>query len=303
MLSSLPPIHRYVPLIVGQSFGSQQLERRPEPEAITAANDNVEQYDRVMSTKLAVAYAVGLEVIYRARQSPAGGASLDLACGPGHFSLCLAKYLELDSLLGLDLSEGMVQVASKNANEQGMSRATFDLADVTNLSNYNDQQFELTTFTDAAHHMPDLDTVRKVIKEADRVTKPEGLVVVMDLARLRTASLTESYVNVVGGDYHDRGLSAFYDDFYNSMYAAWTKDELATAFPKHSGRNWYQLAPSGLPTIQFLLGVPANQRRLFQRKGVPWSTATHPLCSALYYDWQAMRQTVRMAKPTRLSAE
>ena len=300
MSSTLPPIHKYIPLILRQSFGAQELERRPEPDTITAADDKVEQYDRVMTTKLAVAYAVGLEVIYRSRQIPRGGSALDLACGPGHFSLCLASHLELDSLLGLDLSRGMIKVAGKNANEQGLPQASFDLADVTNLSNYDDNQFDLTTFTDAAHHMADLNTVERVIKEADRVTKPEGLVVVMDLVRLRTESITESYVQLVGGDYNERGLSAFYDDFYHSMYAAWAKEELAATIPNGTARNWYQLAPAGLPTIQFLLGVPCSQQSAFQRKGVPWSPGNHPLCSELRFDWRAMQMTVRIAKPILL---
>jgi len=141
-----------------------------------------------------------------------------------------------------------------------------------------------------------------VIEEADRVTNPDGLVAVMDLARLRTSSLTESYVNLIGSDYHGRGLSAFYDDFYNSMYAAWTTEELSTALPRQSDRNWYQLAPIGLPTIQFLLGVPATQNKLFLRAGVPWSAASHPLIKELHMDWHAMRQTLRLSKPTRLYA-
>jgi len=297
---SLPPLHRYLPLIIGQSFGTQQLERRPEPSAVTADADHVEQYDRVMTTKLAVAYAVGLEVIYRTRRVPKHGSALDLACGPGHFSLCLAKYLELDSLVGVDLSQRMVKVAGKNARAQGLTQASFAVADVTDLADYPDGSLDLTTFTDAAHHMPNLDAVRRVIEEADRVTHPDGLVAVMDLARLRTASLTESYVKLVGGDYHERGLDAFYEDFHNSMYAAWTTAELATAVPEATNRHWYQLAPLGLPTIQFLLGVPATERKPFVRRGVPWGSENHPLGKALRSDWRAMRQTLCLSRSTRL---
>jgi len=83
-----------------------------------------------------------------------------------------------------------------------------------------DDFFDLTSFTDAAHHMPDLATVGKVISEMDRVTKPDGLVMVMDLVRLRTAALTENYVGLLGADYLKMGLPYFFNQFRDSMYAA-----------------------------------------------------------------------------------
>ena len=297
---SLPPIHKYAPLILKQAVSTQKLERRPEPETITANADNVAEYDRVMTTKLAVAYAVGVEVIHRVRQLQMGGTALDLACGPGHFSLCMTKYLQLDQLVGLDLSKEMVQTAGRNALQQNLQQASFDLADVTNLARFPENQFDLTTFTDAAHHMDEIETVRNVLEQADRVTKPEGLVVLMDLVRLKNAKITESYVQLVGGGYHQQGLSLFYDDFYNSMFAAWTVEEMSHAVPQGTGRNWFQLSPRFLPTIQFLFGVPKRQTKLFQRKSVPWDHSNHPLNKELRAEWQSLRQMLKLAKPKRI---
>lgn len=80
----------------------------------------------------------------------------------------------------------------------------------------------------------------------DRITKPDGLVVVMDLARLKNFEMTESYVQFVGADYNARGLAAFHNDFRNLLYAAWTTPGFAIAAPLESNRRWFQWThPSG----------------------------------------------------------
>src|SRR5690242_9341347 len=54
-------------------IGPQRLERIPEPQAITNADENVLQYDKVMQTKLVLAYAAGLQMIHRTRDPIQGG--------------------------------------------------------------------------------------------------------------------------------------------------------------------------------------------------------------------------------------
>src|SRR5687768_12278677 len=107
----------FIPLFVGQ-VGRQKLERKPEPHSITDASENVTQYNQVMSTKLALSYAAGIEIIYRARGQDSSHSAADLACGPGHYTTCLARYLGYKDVTGDDLSPPMVAVASQNANQQ-----------------------------------------------------------------------------------------------------------------------------------------------------------------------------------------
>ena len=296
LFKAVPPIHRYVPLILGQIFSRQTLERVSEPVAVTDQPENVLQYDQVMTTKLAIAYAIGLEIIYRARQEPFTGSAIDLACGPGHFSLCMAKYLRLDSLVGIDLSQRMIDRATANAEKYGQKQATFRFGDVTQLKQVKDRQFELCAFTDAAHHMPDLETLALVFAEMDRVTKHDGLIFVMDLVRLKTKRLTDKYVDLVGRDYCERGLSAFHNDFQNSMYAAWKETEICSVVPETSNREWVYLRPMGLPTMQILLGLPLNQRSVYLRRGQPWFASNHPVMPSMRIEWQLARQSLKFKK-------
>ena len=134
----MPNPLKFVPMIVAQNMGRQELKRQKEPEALTEDKDNVTQYDQVMTTKLVIAYAVGMEAIHRARREPAAkGKAIDLACGPGHFTLCLQRYLNYDHVTGIDLAPNMIATAQNNARKQGLDKAVqFQLSDITNLKQF-----------------------------------------------------------------------------------------------------------------------------------------------------------------------
>ena len=85
------------------------------------------------------------------------------------------------------------------------------------------------------------------------------LVMLMDLVRLRTAGITERYINIIGHDYIERGLPNFFDDFRNSMYASYTPEELREAIPRNTARCWCQLVPRGLPGAQIIFGLPEGR--------------------------------------------
>jgi len=284
------------PLFARQPIRGQRLGRVPEPSGVTDAADHVVQYDRVMGTKLALAYAAGLEVVYRARPEPALGRAIDLACGPGHYTLCLARYLGYNEVTGVDLSPGMVEVGSRNAAVQGLQdRVRFRPADITALDSVEAGQFDLSSFTDAAHHMPSLEVVGQVLREMDRITRPDGLVMLMDLVRLRTAAITERYVEILGHDYVERGLPSFLEDFRNSMYAAWTAKELHQAIPTGSRRWWCHIVPRGLPGTQIILGLPVGRRKPFVRPGSPWPRGESPVPPEMRGEWRMLRLTLRLA--------
>jgi len=275
---------QFLPLLLAQQFGRQELPRQPEPEQLTAGINQVAEYDRVMSTKLVLAYMAGLDVIRRVRSEDSICDAVDLACGPGHFTRCLSRYLNYAHVCGLDLSPPMVEIASRNAalhSDGGDVR--FLAGDMTQLNEIDSSSVDLCTLTEGAHHLPTIDDVRRTMCEMDRVTRPQGTIVLMDLVRLRTERLTERYVSVLGHDYVARGLPAFLGDFRASMYASWTPSELQTAIPRATERRWYHLVPRGLPTIQFVIGLPVGRERLFVRGG--WTPRTHPIAAEWAPRW------------------
>jgi ubiquinone/menaquinone biosynthesis C-methylase UbiE len=277
-----------------QQCRPQELERTPEPDDFSDQEGNVRQYDQVMATPLALQYACGLEVIHRARQPEATRLAADLACGPGHYTLCLARHLNYREVVGIDLSSRMLALARDNAEAAGLGgRVRFRPGDVTRLEDVPSGSFDLTTFTNAAHHLPDLRAVARVLREMDRITRPGGLVMVMDLGRLCSAALTEAYVTLTAGDYPGRGLDRLLEDFRHSMHAAWTVKELARAIPRDTGRSWCQLATMGLPALQIVLGLPVGRRQVFVRSGLPWEVHEHPVPREWFAEWSLVRRSIR----------
>jgi hypothetical protein len=148
---------------------------------------------------------------------------------------------------------------------------------------------------DAAHHMPTTEVLGKAFEEMDRVTRPDGLVVVMDLVRLRTRELTENYIELLAHDYIERGLPNFVQDFRDSMYAAWTPAEMVTAVPSKSKRRWSQLVPRGLPFAQFLIGFPVHRRSPLRRRDSLWTASQIPVTAENRGEYRLAKLTMAAA--------
>jgi|SRR5438309_9308383 len=66
--------------------------------------------------------------------SPIAGRSvLDIGCGPGHYSVALAKQ-GAGEVLGIDFAEGMLQVARQRAAREGITTCRFEKADFVNFN-------------------------------------------------------------------------------------------------------------------------------------------------------------------------
>lgn len=255
----------------------QNLARVPEPSPVTDQEQSVNDYNRVMATNMTVNYSVLLDIVHRASQDRAKGNVLDLCSGPGHLSSCLAKFLNYQSVLGIDLSQPMVDIANRNAMYLGLSnRLNFQKGDVANLNQLPRKHFDLVSFTNSAHHFPNVESVEKVLLQAEKLVSTNGLIVLFDLARLKDQNATDAFVKLAGKDFKDRNMNSMYEDFKNSMNAAWLPTELANAIPQKSNRNWLQIIPRGLTSFQAIVGLPENQNELFLRDSFAWeNTGLH----------------------------
>lgn len=281
---------QYACLAVLHLCSSRRLTRTPEPSAVTNDEEDVDDYDRVMSTVMVLPYAITLNYIAQARNhTGADCKALDICCGPGLFTLLLQQKLDYSEVLGIDLSEGMVKKACANAVATGCETTRFQVGSAFGLPHLPSQSFDLITFCNGAHQFDTIEQVQMALAEAQRLVKADGLIVVLDPVRQKTAQLTEGYVQVAGQDYLDRGMPSFYRQFQESMYAAWTPEELASALPADTSRRWFQALPNGLPTFQILLGIPAAQTQALQH---PAPTTTGTLVPRdLSFDWTLLSGT------------
>jgi len=104
-----------------------------------------------------------------------GSRILDVGTGTGKQAFAFAK--KGYDVIGVDLSEDMLNVAYKK-NKYG--NVKFEVADATNLP-FEDNSFDVSCVSFALHDMSS--TIReKALKEMARVTKPKGMLVIVDYA-------------------------------------------------------------------------------------------------------------------------
>lgn len=282
-------------LIVLSLLAKRTLARKPEPEAVTDQSQSVKDYNRVMETNLTANYAVGLDLIYRTGVKTHGAKALDLCSGPGYFALCLAKYLNYSSVKGVDLSLPMVDSANKNSKQWNLSnRAQFFRENVLHINEFS--KYDVITFTNAAHHMPDVRVIKQILEKAQSLVKDTGLILLTDLARLKTSKLTEKFVRYAGREFIEKNMPAMYEDFHNSMYAAFSPEELSAAIPSHSDRLWVHIIPRGLTCFQALIGLPVGETSVFKRDSAQWATSDIHSSPDSISDWKVLKNVVNNAE-------
>lgn len=103
---------------------------------------------------------------------------MDVATGTGDFAIMACKKLQPDSLIGTDISEGMMKIGQEKVIAEGLDKyITFKKEDCTALT-FNDNQFDAITVAFGVRNFDDLD---KGLSEMCRVLKPGGHLVILEL--------------------------------------------------------------------------------------------------------------------------
>lgn len=103
---------------------------------------------------------------------------LDVATGTGDFALLTMRKLQPKEILGVDISEGMMEVGRKKVSDAGLQeRIRFQKEDCLNLS-FADNSFDAVTVAYGIRNFADLD---KGLNEMHRVLRPDGRLVIIEL--------------------------------------------------------------------------------------------------------------------------
>ena len=104
---------------------------------------------------------------------------LDVATGTGDFALLACRKLQPQSLLGIDISEGMMEVGREKVRQAGLAdRISFAREDCTALS-LPDASFDAVTVAFGIRNFEHLDTS---LGEMCRVLRPGGHLVILELS-------------------------------------------------------------------------------------------------------------------------
>lgn len=105
---------------------------------------------------------------------------LDIATGTGDFAIQSAEMLRPKQLLGVDISEGMMEIGKEKVEQRGLNNIiSFQKEDCMQLS-FDDETFDAVTAAFGIRNFPDLD---KGLKEMCRVLKKNGHLSIVELTR------------------------------------------------------------------------------------------------------------------------
>jgi ubiquinone/menaquinone biosynthesis C-methylase UbiE len=192
------------------------LPRVPEPEVMesdeeaaayssAAAQDHLKRLDNAFVDQV---LTLGIT----------SGLALDVGTGPGQIPIKLALRLPYLKIIGLDLSDAMLNKARHDAQASGVAdRVAFQIGDATRLA-FPDGHFDLVICNSLLHHVPH---PLATLNELARVTRPEGAILLRDLRRPSALALP-FHLAWFGRHYHGLMKKLFRD----SVRAAYTEDEL-----------------------------------------------------------------------------
>ena len=103
---------------------------------------------------------------------------LDIATGTGDLALLINKRLKPETVIGCDISEGMMQVAREKCRKRGVTNIRFEKEDCTALS-YADNSFDAVTSSFGVRNFQELE---KALSEMQRVLCPGGHLVILELS-------------------------------------------------------------------------------------------------------------------------
>lgn len=107
---------------------------------------------------------------------------LDCATGTGDLAIEFAKRVPLGEVMGTDFCEGMLEVAKRKNNLKNLK---FETGDVTNLR-FESKVFDVTSISYGIRNVEDR---FKALKEMARVTKPQGLVMILETGETKNSAL------------------------------------------------------------------------------------------------------------------
>ena len=147
---------------------------------------------------------------------------VDLGCGPGHIPIMVAERFEQCEVVGVDAAAKMLAYAERfAATSPACERLQFQQLDAKTMD-FENASFSGVYSNTVLHHIPD---PVPFLREAYRILKPGGLLLIRDLFRPETPQIADELVELYDRD----STPAQQELFRASLHAALTTTELEEA--------------------------------------------------------------------------
>ncbi|MBS1734223.1 MAG: bifunctional demethylmenaquinone methyltransferase/2-methoxy-6-polyprenyl-1,4-benzoquinol methylase UbiE [Bacteroidetes bacterium] len=105
---------------------------------------------------------------------------LDVATGTADVAIMASRLLKPERIVGIDISEGMLEIGRKKVNSQGLSSTIELLKGDSEAINFADNSFDAITVAFGVRNFQHLE---KGLEEIKRVLKPGGKLVVLEFSK------------------------------------------------------------------------------------------------------------------------
>ncbi len=161
------------------------------------------------------------------------GRALDIGTGPGIFPIFIAKALPEIQFKGIDLSPVMIELARKNAIEEGVNgRMAFEVGSAYSLP-CEDHSIDLLLCINTLHH---LERPIDFFNEAARALKRNGAFVIVDFHR-DTSSIVVGMFDLIWKAFFGKHPKAR-NGFLESVRSSYTIRECRTFLEQSRLQNW-----------------------------------------------------------------
>lgn len=187
------------------------------------------------------------------RLLPQGGTLLDLGCGSGRLLARLAHGRPDVRIIGLDLSEPMLETGRQMLEREGLSdRVELRRGDITTFDAELPERVDVISCNFALHHLPTEEVASRCLEAIARARSSSGCAVwIFDFARLRHPGSWPALVSMVNWP-----GPVVHNDAIESERAAFTETELTT---------WLERA--GLPDLQHVRSRPLGEYQVHWAAG------------------------------------
>jgi len=156
------------------------------------------------------------------------GRLLEIGPGPGYISIEIAKLLPEMEIIGLDISDTMIEIAGKNANEHGLSeRIEFRKGDASKIP-FENSSFDFVVSSGSLHHWK---KPVRVFNEMYRVLKSNCRAMIYDLRKDAPQEKISEWANIIDSKIMRWGLKHSFRESYTEQQIEKTiKDTRFTEF-------------------------------------------------------------------------
>jgi len=152
-------------------------------------NRTAEEYDRLLTPcRMCQFLALVQELNLRGDEKV-----LEIGSGPGRLSIEIGKLLPNGEVVGIDISENMLKLASAKAEELKVGNVKFVVGDALNLK-FPDESFDVVVTSQLLHWIPD---AHKFLFEIHRVLKTGGKIGLISPTPEVYSELRQAYQNLM----------------------------------------------------------------------------------------------------------